>query len=62
MADQQESLPPGFKTWPPANPQAFLTEIDEAWKQHGGKGKHWLVQGFGTNPLSGYSVVIKPTD
>jgi hypothetical protein len=61
MADH-ESLPPGFKAWPPSDPEAFLREIEAAWaSQAGRKGKHWCLQVVGSNPLSGYVVVLQPT-
>jgi hypothetical protein len=59
MADQQQSLPPGFKAWPPDG-QALIKEIEEKWASQPGQGKHWAVQVTGTNPLSGYTVVKHP--
>ena len=62
MADNQVSLPPGFKPWPPADAQAFVDEITKAWgSEHGRHGKHWGLQVFGHNPISGYVVTFKPT-
>ncbi|TML94574.1 MAG: hypothetical protein E6G03_12070 [Actinobacteria bacterium] len=62
MADSQKSLPPGFKPWPPADGETLLREIEAAWaSQQGRKGKHWCLQVVGTNPLSGYIVVMSPT-
>ena len=63
MDTDQEAptLPEGFKPWPPPNCQAFLRELEEAWaSQPHGQGKHWILQVVGTNPLSGYMVVVKP--
>jgi hypothetical protein len=60
MADSQNALLPGFKPWPPADCQAFLDEIKEAWaSQPGRSGKHWALQVDGRNPLSGYKVIYK---
>jgi hypothetical protein len=62
MADNQASPPPGFKPWPPANAQAFVDEINAAWaSQQGRHGKHWALQVFGENPISGYKVILQPT-
>jgi hypothetical protein len=64
MAESQTPLPPGFtRGWPPADPQAFVNQITELWATrpgHGG-GKHWAVQVFGENPISGYRVKYKPS-
>jgi hypothetical protein len=62
MADNEANLPPGFKHWPPANAKAFVDEIDAAWaSQQGRHGKHWALQVFGENPISGYMVILQPT-
>jgi hypothetical protein len=62
MADNQASLPPGFKPWPPANAQDFVEEIKAGWGSGQGRhGKHWALQVFGENPISGYKVILKPT-
>jgi hypothetical protein len=54
------NIPLDFKPWPPANPQAFVDEITKAWGT-GRHGKHWGLQVFGENPISGYKVILKPT-
>jgi hypothetical protein len=59
MAEQQD-LPQGFKPWPPPDGDAFIEEIKAEWESHHGAGKHWIVQGYGTNPLSGYMVKKDP--
>jgi hypothetical protein len=59
MANEQ-GLPPGFKDWPPRDPAAFIQEIQDEWERKHGAGKHWIVQGYGTNPLSGYTVKKEP--
>ena len=57
MADKEE-----FKRWPPADPKAFVQDIEKAWAaQPGRKGKHWAVKVDGNNPISGYIVVLSPT-
>jgi hypothetical protein len=62
MADNPTSLPPGFKPWPPADAQAFVNEIKAGWGSGEGRhGKHWALQVFGENPISGYKVILKPT-
>ena len=61
MTDAQGSLPPGFKHWPP-NPKELMDEIEAAWaSQQGRHGKHWALQVFGENPISGYLVILQPT-
>jgi hypothetical protein len=58
MADQHQGLPPGFKPWPPED---LVKEIKEKWdSQPGRSGQHVAVIVFGTNPLSGYTVVMQP--
>jgi hypothetical protein len=59
MADQQESMPEGFKQWPP-NGDELIREIEAAWASTPGAGRHWIVQVTGTNPLSGYTVIKEP--
>jgi hypothetical protein len=49
-----------FKSWPPANPQDLVDEINAAWAAAHGNGKHWILQVDGRNPISGYKVKIKP--
>jgi hypothetical protein len=62
MDNQQEPLPPGFSRWPPSNPKAFLDDIEKEWeKEKGRHGKHCALHVVGTNPLSGYMIVMKPT-
>ena len=42
--------------------QAFVDEITKAWGGEPGRhGKHWGLQVFGHNPISGYVVTFKPT-
>ena len=61
MPDNQDSLAPGFKPWPPADCQAFLREIEAGWASEKGRnGKHWCLQVDGRNPISGYLVTYKP--
>jgi hypothetical protein len=55
MAQQEE-----WHDWPPKDCQAFLKEIEDAWKNTPGSGKHWILKVDGTNPLSGYCVIKKP--
>jgi hypothetical protein len=63
MADNQDDLPPGFTRWPPANPHDFVDEIAKAWGSDPGRhGKHWGLQVFGHNPISGYLITIQPTE
>ena len=47
------------KPWPPDNAQAFVQEITDA--AAGRHGKHWALQVYVENPISGYKVVFKPT-
>jgi hypothetical protein len=62
MADNHDALPPGFKSWPPADCQRFLREIEAGWAaQPGRNGKHWALQVDGQNPLSGYRVAYQAT-
>ena len=61
MANQQQGLPPGFKPWPPKG-EDLVKEIQDKWDNTPGHGKHWAVQVTGTNPLSGYIVVMQPAD
>jgi hypothetical protein len=49
----------GFTPWPPADPQAFIQQIEAAWASHGSSGKHWILQVDGNNPISGYKVKVK---
>ena len=60
MADNQDALPPGFKPWPPADLADLVRKIEEDWaSQPGRNGKHWGLQVYGKNPLSGYRVKVK---
>jgi hypothetical protein len=55
-------LPEGFtKGWPPADPRAFVDDITKKWENRPGQtnGKHWALQLFGNNPISGYRIVLK---
>jgi hypothetical protein len=62
VTDNQAGLPPGFKPWPPADAQAFVDEITAVWASEQGRhGKHWALQVFGENPISGYKVILQPT-
>jgi hypothetical protein len=62
MADNQVSLPPGFKCWPPEDAQAFVDEIKAGWaSEPGRKGQHWALQVVGENPISGYRVILQPS-
>ena len=39
-----------------------MDEIEAAWaSQQGRHGKHWALQIFGENPISGYMVILQPT-
>jgi hypothetical protein len=65
MSEHHTSLPPGFTSgWPPADPQAFVKQITDLWptRPGHGQGKHWAVQVFGENPISGYRVIYKKAD
>ena len=60
MADNQGALPPGFKPWPPTDLADLVREIKKAWESQSGRnGKHWGLQVYGENPLSGYRVKVK---
>lgn len=60
MSDTEEPLPPGFKPWPPPRAQDLLDEIDLKWTSEPPRhGKHWALQVYGHNPISGYRVVYK---
>jgi hypothetical protein len=59
MAEAKEH-PPDFKDWPPSSWQDFQDEVEETWKHPPGrKGKHWGIQVWGNNPISGYKVTYK---
>jgi hypothetical protein len=49
--------PSDFKDWPPTDWSVFKGEVDK--EMSGRKGKHWGVQFWGVNPISGYKVVYK---
>jgi hypothetical protein len=51
MAAEQDD----WKDWPPDG-DTLIKEIEDAWKNTPGSGKHWIVKVDGTNPLSGYAV------
>jgi hypothetical protein len=55
MPDEQD-LPPGFKAWPPADWKAFQKEVDDTFTA-AARGRHWGLQVFCHNPISGYKVV-----
>jgi hypothetical protein len=60
MGNEQPQLPPGFSPWPP-DPQAFVDDIKKKWDEEPGRhGRHCAVWVWGTNPLSGYMIVMKP--
>ena len=62
MASGGDDLPPGFtRGWPPANPQAFFDAVQAAWGGRPGRtqGKHWALQLYGNNPISGYRIILK---
>jgi hypothetical protein len=60
MADDHDAPLQDFKPWPPAD---LLGEIKKAWESQSGRnGKHWGLQVYGKNPLSGYMVKVKKCD
>ena len=61
MGNEQQQLPPGFSPWPPTDPEQFVRDIKTKWDAESGRrGKHCALHVFGTNPLSGYMIVMNP--
>jgi hypothetical protein len=61
QAVPEKDHPSDFKDWPPPDWGVFQKEVEDKWKgQEGRKGKHWGLQVWGNNPISGYKVVYKP--
>jgi hypothetical protein len=62
MTEIEVNLPPG-KPWPPPDDaQAALALVKEITAAAAGKqGKHWALQVYVENPISGYKVKFKPT-
>ena len=60
MAENEDTLPPDFTPgWPPDWAEV-QRKIDAGWV--GKKGKHWVLQVWGKNPISGYKVIYKAAD